>query len=520
MIVKNGLTIFTVCSLKTQNVYLSFISCIFHYIQVWRYNLVFYFVFCLDIDSRYLYKSQAGLAVCFYFLQSLYFISLLNMNVLGVRIMKIKRRFEKRFVMKILTVLLAVIAFEFILYSSYSQFFSNSGGAAAPNIFQEIDDVPYPYTGTDETVLTSEYNRLETEEMKELYRAIEKSVYCISSSKDSEGRYETLPVFAGNREYTEKEIYSASTAFFDDNPQIFWSDKSIVCSYTSEKGAFVSSYSLYSFESINKMNRQLSMEVLKIVNQAPAVTDHYYVEKFVHDTLVENCEYTVPSEKHGLAATSFGCIVQNQANCEGITDGFNLLMKCLGYETLKIYGYSQGVGLHTWSSIRLGNQWYMTDVTWDLRDSSHRYDYFNISTEEILKTHNIEKTYDKVEEYNISLELANRYFNIYVPECKDLNQSYFARECYAVTKENDVYKNKYLLEYIYKACKSGVDYCSLKISTDLVSVDNIIAKMFSEDNVEYYNTNMEYRLDSGEDFSLDAEKYEFIEALNVLILRF
>lgn len=431
--------------------------------------------------------------------------------------MKIKRSL----IIKIISVVLAVVAFEFILYSSYNVYFSPSAGEnTMPEIFQQVDDIPFPYTGTNDNPMRTAYSHLGTEDLKKLYEAIGKSVYSISSEANNDGKYDTLSVYAGNKDYSEKDIYTAATAYFDDNPQVFWCDKSIECVYSEKDGAYVSAFSFYPIDDINSMSRKLSHEVLRIVNEAPAVTDHYYVEKYVHDDLVENCKYMIPQYRNGLASTSYGCLVNNNANCEGITDGFNLVMKCLGYETLKIYGYTQQLGLHTWSCIKLGKEWYMTDVTWDLREGGHRYDYFNMSTNEISKTHNIERTYDKVEEYNISLELANKFFNVYVPKCSDLNQSYFARESYAVTKESDIYKNKYLLEYIHKACKSGFDYCSLKISADRVSVDKIVEKMFSDENIEYYNTNMKYRLNSGENFVVDTENYEIIEDLNVIILRF
>lgn len=430
-------------------------------------------------------------------------------------------KMKRSFVIKVITAVLAIIIFEVVLFTSYNSVFTNNGTASASaGIFQQVDDVPFPYTGTLDEPVKPGYNCLETEKLKNIYEALEKSVYNILSAEDSDGKYETLSVFAGREDCSQKELYQAATAFFDDNPQVFWCDKSVLCNFSEENGAFISSFSLYSVDEINAMSRQLSQEVLQIVNGAPTVSDHYYVEKYVHDSLIDICSYTVSSMDNKLPSTAYGCLVQNSANCEGITDGFNLLMKCLGYETFKIYGSAQGIGLHTWSCIKLGNEWYMTDVTWDLRDSGHSYDYFNISTREISKTHNIEKTYDKAEDYNVSLELANKFFNICVPECNDLNQSYFARESYSVTKESDVSKNKYLLEYIYKACMSGFDYCSLKISSDLVEVDKIVETMFSEENVEYYNNNMNYRLYSGDDFRLDVDNYEVMDTLDVLILRF
>lgn len=426
---------------------------------------------------------------------------------------------KKKIFIEIISIIFVVSILGTVIYSLCSYFLRAAPVNYDGYTYEQVKEISMPYVKNTDKPIDGGYSSLNSDKLKNLYNAIEKSVYCIAAEGD-EGKFDTMPIFAGDEKFSEKEIHMTLTAFFDDNPQVFWCDKSLLCDYTDKNGSYISAFSLYSADEINAMNEELAKAVLKTVSDAPAVSDFYYVEKYVHDRIIDMCSYKTPDSTTSLASTAYGCLVENNANCEGITDGFNLIMKCFGVETLKIYGSAQGIGLHTWSSVKLNNNWYMTDVTWDMRDNGHRYDYFNMTTAEFSKTHTIEKTYGEIENDNDSIELSVRYYNIYVPQCSDLNQSYFAREGYPVTNKDDIYKSKYLLDYIFRAFKSGSGYCCLKISTDMITIESAAEILFEYDNLNYYNTNMQYRLSDGETFHLEKEKAEIIEDLSVIILRF
>lgn len=425
---------------------------------------------------------------------------------------------KKKSCIKIAVVILFAVILEVIIYSVCSGFSYAKPAVYDGYTYEQVKDISMPYAGGSGVPVRSCYNFLESDKLRKLYSAIEETVFCIAAVDDN-GKYNTIPVSAGTEEFSEKEIHMTVTAFFDDNPQIFWCDKSLLYSYSKKNGAFISAVSLYSADEIDKMNKKLAEEVLKAVSGAPASSDFYYIEKYIHDRIISRCVYKSPDSYESLASTAYGCLVENSANCEGITDGFNLLMKCFGAETLKIYGSAQGIGLHTWSCVKLNNNWYMTDVTWDMRNGGHNYDYFNMTANEFSKTHNIEKTYEEIDSENNSI-LTVKYYNIYVPQCNDLNQSFFAREGYTVTKRDDIYRSKNLLDYIFRAFKSGSGYCCLKISTDKISVESAAGILQENDNMDYYNSNMQYRLADGESFHIDSESTEVSEDLGIVILRF
>lgn len=424
---------------------------------------------------------------------------------------------KKKLFSKILFILVSAIVLTLVCRIGLN-FFRTKPVIYSGYTYEQVKEISMPFV--DNAVKTDgAYSRLESDKLKKLYLAIETTVYCIAAEEDN-GKYNTMPIFAGQERFSEKEIHMTVTAFFDDNPQVFWCDKSLLCSYSKDKGTYISAVSLYSADEIDSMSEKLSKEILKIVSSAPAVSDFYYTEKYLHDRIIDSCEYKTPESSESLASTAYGCLVENKANCEGITDGFNLVMKCFGFETLKIYGSAQGIGLHTWNCVKLNNNWYMTDVTWDMRDKGHRYDYFNMTEKEFSKTHIVEKMYSEIEDDKSSMELSVRYYNIYVPECTDLNQSYFAREGYPVTKETDIYKSKYLLDYMFRAFKSGSGYCCLKISTDIIPLDSVTEILLNDENIDYYNTNIQYRLSDGEVFHLEKENIEIVEDLGIIILRF
>lgn len=136
-----------------------------------------------------------------------------------------------------------------------------------------------------------------------------------------------------------------------------------------------------------KMKLELNSAVLKGTDGiAPNNSDYDKVMR-IHDYLVRNCTY-VESDETGLCSTSYGCLVNKKANCEGYAKAFNVLCAQVGIETMLITGVAEGEN-HAWNQVFADGKWFNIDVTWDDTDITGdiRRMYFLCDDDEFYLTH-------------------------------------------------------------------------------------------------------------------------------------
>jgi len=119
----------------------------------------------------------------------------------------------------------------------------------------------------------------------------------------------------------------------------------------------------------------------------------YDKELFVHDFCLDHYRYDRSIGKH--AYTILGPVLCSTAVCEGIAKFVKLAFDYLDVRSLLVSGKamspSPGGAMegHAWNIIKLDGTTYHLDVTFDLTLTTNgkRYDYFNLSDEDIRKDH-------------------------------------------------------------------------------------------------------------------------------------
>ena len=106
------------------------------------------------------------------------------------------------------------------------------------------------------------------------------------------------------------------------------------------------------------------------LNQGNMPSDLLGAEKWIHDYLCDRITYTVDpySEEDDCAV---GALLSGRANCDGYADAFYLMGSLVGMEIRCQSGdalRTDGDEGHMWNLIRLNDQWYMVDVTWNDTD--------------------------------------------------------------------------------------------------------------------------------------------------------
>lgn len=134
----------------------------------------------------------------------------------------------------------------------------------------------------------------------------------------------------------------------------------------------------------------------------------------------------------------YGVFVEKKAVCAGYAKAFQYITNRLGIECTYVRGRCHSGEMHAWNLIKLEGEYYYIDVTWgDQTDTDQKksgradvsYDYFCITTEELLRTRNIQN--------------AEQF-----PDCKATSCNYFHR--------NKLYFETYDAARLQKAILSGL----------------------------------------------------------------
>ncbi len=165
-------------------------------------------------------------------------------------------------------------------------------------------------------------------------------------------------------------------------------------------------------QQFSDMQKELLDASEAIRAEIPADANDYEKALFVHDYLIEHTNY---ADEGPEAGNAYGCIVNHAAYCEGYSRAFLLLMNQLGIPAGLTSGTGENGGNHMWNYLKLGENYYWADVTWDdtLIDGSdaeqlnHYYCFLNDDL--MLRSHTIGKN------------------QLFIPTCSSMEMNYFVQ---------------------------------------------------------------------------------------------
>lgn len=258
------------------------------------------------------------------------------------------------------------------------------------------------------------YNQLESYS-KTIYKAFE-------SNKENmkEGTYKiNLGTSFSNilskqngQEELGKYYQSAIEAYTYDNPDVFYlsPNKMYLNIETTTKGQN-KTYNVYinngeeanylNEEFSNKQDINLALEKIEAIRKQiihNKTGNDYEDIKMVHDYLVENIEYDTSLQEKNIY-NIYGALINGKCVCEGYARAFKYLLDGLGIESTMVIG--KGINSsgqsenHAWNYVKLENNWYEVDCTWDdpviigggYIGNSSKYRYFLKGKEDMEKDH-------------------------------------------------------------------------------------------------------------------------------------
>lgn len=234
----------------------------------------------------------------------------------------------------------------------------------------------------------------------------------------------------------EEGLSDVFEALLYDNPTFFFLSENCKTETNNFGNCyFIPEYTMNLYE-YDEMISELE-EIKDGLNAALAdcVTD-YDKELVIHDYVVDKCEYV--SKTGGTYSSVYGCLAEGSASCEGYAKAIKYLLDEAGIENYLAVGTVEGEtpssrSGHAWNIVKIDGEYYHLDATWNdpvNEDEIESYAYFNVSDEEILLTHDVEKRFlGKCTAINENYYVKNGiYFTEYDGETRAAVASEIARQ--------------------------------------------------------------------------------------------
>lgn len=288
-----------------------------------------------------------------------------------------------------------------------------------------------------------------------------------------------MQMYKGLREHKKRIIITTDTSvissndlmyifkcLYNDTPSFYFVDLS-VCKFIkiSTGYVFIKDY-IYSEKKIEEYDKAIidGLQIFKSRYIKNDMTD-YEKEIVIHDYLIKTVSYDEDSIKeeeqrlrHSEIYNILGPLLRKKAVCWGIACAFKLLCDYCQIKCFVVIGDAlpirDGSAGHAWNIVRLDDENYHVDVTWDIKkkgDISFIYDYLNLNDHLIKMDH----TWDDA---------------IY-PLCKSLDFNYYHRnKLYVRTLDQ-------IPDYVSNGILSGKKYLTFKFANEMPDQEAIREKI-------------------------------------------
>lgn len=308
--------------------------------------------------------------------------------------------------------------------------------------------------------ITNGFDELFTNEERMLYKKIKACCNDISNKRLNTGLYSISPINVSGECLEIEQVRKVLDALQNDSPEIFWISKTFSCSYSDNKMNTVKFYSIFSKPEKDDCEIRLKNKISEIISKIPENSDDYEKEIFLHNYIIDNCKYK-NSRSNPKIFTSYGCLIDKIAVCEGYAKAMQILLCNCGIECRTVVGIGNN-GPHMWNIVKIGGDWYHLDVTWDSSDEGSRYMYFNLDDKTIKKNHSIGRQFQGSKAF-----YAGKIYNFNLPKCTATKYNYYERNSFKVSNYNC---DESIIEYIKKSAKLKHEYIYFKLD-DKLSVE-------------------------------------------------
>lgn len=223
------------------------------------------------------------------------------------------------------------------------------------------------------------YNQLDSYS-KLIYESLEKQKENLKKGTETINLPEKIKDIL-EEENIEAILSAAINAFEYDNPDIYYIDMSkLVLYYESYSTGKYNIYLKKDEQYQNYLNNTFSseediktaqMKIDNIANEIQANIENMETDYdkilYIHDWITENIEYDETLNKTNRNDI-YGAFIEKEVTCGGYAKAFKYLADKLNIDCIIIQGKAtsdEKTENHAWNYIKLSNNWYGVDCTWD-----------------------------------------------------------------------------------------------------------------------------------------------------------
>lgn len=208
----------------------------------------------------------------------------------------------------------------------------------------------------------------------------------------------------------------------NDHPELFYVSGYQYTEYTLDDVTtgitFSGTYSMTTAEA-EQATLMIEQKLAECFEQVPLNEDEYNTVKYLYEWLINNTEYDKAVENNQNICSVF---LHGRSVCQGYAKAMQYMLQKANIQSVLVTGFTNGER-HGWNLVRVNGEYYYLDPTWG--DASYasdglgettetfvpaiNYDYFLVTTDEITRTHAIEKVVE-------------------LPQCTAMDDNYFVRE--------------------------------------------------------------------------------------------
>lgn len=303
------------------------------------------------------------------------------------------------------------------------------------------------------------YNGLPTDGEKLCYKLIKSNCNNIATTSHKSGLYAIDQITVKDNKLSPLQIKKVLYAIQNDNPDIFWIANSFSYQYVGNN-TILKLNSILSRNDQQEAIKRLSKKVSSILSKISADSSAYQKELYVHDYILNNCKYSYQKDNQKIY-TSYGCLIENKAVCEGYSKAAQLLLNTLGIECSTITGSKKKENEpHMWNIVKIKNRWYHLDVTWDGSGKTGRYNYFNVDDKTIKSDHTINEDVNTIKKLSDS-----KRYNFKLPQCNSMAENYYNKNAIKIEKLDSNSANSIIKKLADLASKKK-KYIYIKITSN------------------------------------------------------
>ncbi len=201
---------------------------------------------------------------------------------------------------------------------------------------------------------------------------------------------------------SDEDLKYAFQCVLNDHPEIYWVDG---YSYVRhERGGQVQYYTFsgkynYSVKEREAIQSDIDAYVSTALSGISSSASEYEKVKYVYEYIIDNTEYDLTAEDN---QNILSVMRDGRSVCAGYAKTMQYLLYELDVECTFVVGSVYGGQGHAWNLVNINDAYYYVDPTWgdasyfvngqeaDSIDMPMNYDYLNITSQELIKTHSID----------------------------------------------------------------------------------------------------------------------------------